>query len=333
MKSREVRLTRYPTALPTPDCFQLAEVELPPLEVDQVQVRNLWMSVDPYMRGRMRPGKSYVPPFKIGQALLGGAVGQVTESRHSDVPAGACVRSMQGWREAFVADADSVEVLSVEAPLQAYLGVLGMPGMTAYTGLLKIGQAIKGETVLVSAATGAVGSLVCQIARLQGCRVIGSAGSKEKVAWLMDKIGVDGAFNYKEVEDLGAEIGRLCPDGVDVYFENVGGDFLEATIGRMNDFGRIVVCGMISLYNDTTPRPGPGNLFQIITKRLRVEGFLVFDHWEEYPTFLKQMVSWIESGDITWRETVVDGLENAPQALIGLFQGDNLGKMLVRLGD
>jgi NADPH-dependent curcumin reductase CurA len=240
---------------------------------------------------------------------------------------------MQGWREYFISDGVGLTKIDPSrVPIQSYLGVMGMPGMTAYVGLLTIGQPKANETVYVSAASGAVGSIVCQIAKIKGCRVVGSAGSDQKVDWLKNKIGVDAAFNYKKAENLTAELASHCPNGIDVYFENVGGKHLEAVISNMNPFGRIPVCGMISQYNLTDSQPGPTNLAAIIGKRLSLSGFIVSDHYDQLPLFHKEMLEWISEERIIWEETIVEGIENTPKALIGLFTGENLGKMLVRVG-
>ena len=331
--SREIRLKRRPTGLPDEDNFALVAVPIPELRPGEVLVRNIYMSVDPYMRGRMNAGKSYTPPFQIDEPLTGGAVGQVVAGLNGRFQAGDYVTSMLGWREYFVSDGRGLTQIDPRvAPIQAYLGVLGMPGLTAYVGLLDIGRLQAGETVFVLAAAGAVGAVACQIAKLKGCRVIGSAGSPAKVAWLLDEAGVDAAFNYREVTDLAAELGRHCPQGIDVYFENVGGAHLEAALQHMNAFGRVAVCGMISQYNATAPAPGPRNLSLVIGKRLTLQGFIVSDHAGRQPQFSADMGQWLAAGRIKWQETVVEGLERAPQALIGLFKGENVGKMLVKIG-
>jgi NADPH-dependent curcumin reductase CurA len=326
-------LKNRPVGVPQASDFELAQVPIREPKAGEVLVRNIYMSVDPYMRGRMVERKSYVPPFQLGRPLTGGCVGQVVQSKSDVFPVGAYVLSMLGWREYYVTDGSGLTKIDPNlAPLQAYLGVIGMPGLTAYVGLLDIGQPKPGETVFVSAASGAVGSLVCQIAKLKGCRVVGSAGSDEKVAWLLNEAGIDAAFNYKKVEDLKAELGVLCPNGIDVYFENVGGEHLEAALAHMNRYGRIVVCGMISQYNATEAVPGPHNLGVTITKRLMIKGFIVSDHTDRLPEFYADLGRWIAEGNVKWKETIVEGIESAPQAFIGLFKGENLGKMLVRIG-
>lgn len=332
MQSREIRLKSYPEGLPTPDDFELATVELPDPADGEVLVRNHYMSVDPYMRGRMRDSKSYAPPFALGAPLNGHSVGEVVTSTDPDFKPGDAVAGFGGWRDHCIASgADLVRVDPTLAPLQTYLGTLGMPGMTAYVGLLDIGRPEKGQTVFVSAASGAVGSIVGQIAKIKGCRVVGSAGSDEKIAWLEGEAGFDAAFNYKRADHLNAELTRHCPDGIDVYFDNVGGAHLEAAITHMNHHGRIALCGMIGQYNATQPAPGPNNLMHAVGKRLALQGFIVSDHQERREAFFADMGAWIGAKKIKWRETMVQGLENAPGAFIGLFHGENFGKMIVEL--
>jgi hypothetical protein len=332
--SREIRLKNRPAGLPAESDFELAEVTLPQIAEGQVLVQNIYMSVDPYMRGRMVDRKSYVPPFQLNQPLEGGCVGRVVESNNKQFQTGDYVLGMSGWREYFISDGTGIlKIDPAVAPIQAYLGTVGMPGLTAYYGLLEIGRPKPGETVFVSAASGAVGAIVCQIARIKGCRVVGSAGSDDKVSWLLQEAGADAAFNYKKSDDVIAEVGRLCPKGIDVYYENVGGIHLEAALEHMNKFGRIVMCGQIAIYNATHPVPGPANLFYIIGKQLTMQGFIVSDHFDMLPQFYADMAKWIAEGKIKWKETIVDGLQNAPGAFIGLFKGENFGKMIVKLGD
>lgn len=330
--SREIRLKRRPVGLPSAEDFELATVTLADPGPGEVTVRNLYMSVDPYMRGRMVDRKSYVPPFALGETLNGGAVGQVVQSNGGQLGTGTYVLHGLGWREAFISDGQGLTSIDPSiAPVQAFLGGVGMPGQTAYFGLLDIGQPKAGETVFVSAAAGAVGSMVCQIAKIKGCRVVGSVGSQAKVDWLLHEVGVDAAFNYKEVTDLKAELGKHCPNGIDIYFENVGGAHLEAALTHMNNNGRIPVCGMISQYNATEANPGPSNLGLIIGKRLKLQGYIVSDYRARAGEFYADMKEWIAAGQIKWQETVVEGIENAPHAFIGLFTGENMGKMLVKL--
>ncbi len=330
--SREIRLASRPSGWPKESDFQLAQVPVPEPAEGEVLVRNIYLSVDPYMRGRMLDRKSYIPSFQIGDALQGGAIGQVVASRDPNLAEGECVSSMLGWREHFVAPAGTLRRIDPElAPLSYHLGVLGMPGLTAYVGLLDIGQPKPGETVFVSAAAGAVGSVVGQIAKLEDCRVVGSAGSDAKVKLLREELGFDAAFNYKEA-DLDATLAEACPNGIDVYFDNVGGDQLDAALLRMNPFGRIPACGMISQYNAETPPPGPRNLGAIVQNRLTLKGFIVSDHFGRLPDFLAAMSRWLSEGKIVAKETVVEGIEHAVGAFLGMFGGENVGKMLVKLG-
>ena len=331
--SHEIHLKSRPIGLPSERDFELVTVSIPKPGEGEVLVRNLYMSVDPYMRGRMIEQPSYVQPFPLGQPLEGGCVGQVMQSEASTFNVGDYVLGRKGWREYYLAQATDLTKIDPNlAPLQAYLGILGMPGLTAYVGLLDIGQPQAGNTVFVSAAAGAVGSVVCQVAKLKGCRVVGSAGSAAKVQWLQDVAGIDAAFNYKEVDSLTTELGQHCPHGVDVYFENVGGAHLEAALEHMNIRGRIALCGMISQYNESTASSGPRNLRLAVRKRLTLTGFIVSDHVDRQPQFYADMGAWIADGKIKWEETIVDGIENAPKAFFGLFAGENMGKMLVRIG-
>lgn len=329
--SREIRLKSRPVGLPTAENFELQQVELPDPGPGEVQVRNLWMTVDPYMRGRMNDAKSYAAPFELGKVMMGGAIGEVLASGDPSLKKGDLVQSMYGWREAFNAAASSVQRLDPQGiPPQAFLGAAGMPGMTAYVGLLHIAALKEGDVVFVSAAAGAVGSMVCQIAKIKGHTVIGSAGGPEKIAFLKE-IGVDVAIDYKAVPDLTEALRNAAPEGIDVYFENVGGEHLEAALACARPFGRFALCGMISQYNATTPPVGPRNLMLAVGKRLRLQGFIVSDHADMRPAFIADLSGWIAEGKIRWKETTMEGIENAPAAFLALFQGSNLGKMLVKL--
>ena len=331
MQAQQILLDSRPEGLPTHDNFKLSSLRLPEVQEGEFLVKNLWMSVDPYMRGRMIDRKSYIAPFSIGEVLEGGAIGEVIESRNSDFPVGVKVTSMLGWRSHYVTDGSDHTKLP-ETPLSEshFLGVLGMPGMTAWTGLNRIAELKEGETLFVSAASGAVGSVACQLGKLMGAKVIASVGSDEKVANLKS-LGVDAVINYKTAENLSAALKEVAPQGVDVYFENVGGEHLSAALDNMNDHGRIAVCGMISQYNDTAPTPGPSNLAMIIMKKLRMEGFIVFEHWAHYPEFAKTMGQWLATGAVKAEQTIYEGLASAPDAFIGLFEGKNRGKMVVKL--
>lgn len=328
---REIRLKSRPSGLPTHENFETVSVDLRDPGVGEVQVRNLWMTVDPYMRGRMNDAQSYSAPFELGKALDGGAVGQVVASNDPGFQAGDLVQSGFGWREGFTASAKAVQKLDPRGlPPQTFLGAAGMPGLTAYAGLLRVAALKDGDVVFVSGGAGAVGSMVCQIAKAKGHRVIASAGGAEKVAFLKS-IGVDHAIDYKAEKDLIAAVLAGAPDGIDVYFDNVGGPHLEAALATARLFARFAICGMISIYNATRPEPGPSNLAQLIGKNIRMEGFIVSHHWDMMPAFLDDLSGWVKDGKVTWKETVFEGIEKAPDAFMGLFKGENLGKMLVKL--
>jgi len=332
IRTREWQLAAHPHGEPTPEDFRLVELERPDPEEGQVVVRMLAMSVDPYMRGRMRPGPSYAPPWEVGQTMKGGAVGRVVASRSDAAPEGALVLADAAWRDIAVLDADHVTVLpDLGVPPSYHLGVLGMPGLTAYAGLFRVAAFREGDAVFVSGAAGAVGSLVGQFARLRGAsRVVGSAGSPEKVRWLVEELGFDAAFDYHDgrVADL---LASAAPDGVDVFFDNVGGEHLEAAIGAMRLHGRAAICGSISQYNAIEPPPGPRNLSLLVARRLTLRGFLVGDHADLRPEFAEAVTGWLSSGDLVVRETVREGLEDAVPAFLDLLRGGNTGKMVVRL--
>jgi NADPH-dependent curcumin reductase CurA len=329
--SREIQLAARPHGEPVPSDFRLADVEVTDPGPDQILVRNTYMSVDPYMRGRMRDVKSYVPPFRLDQPLEGAAVGEVVASNADGFTAGDVVVHQLGWREHAVLDAAHARKVDAGGlPESAFLGVLGMPGLTAYVGLLDIGELREGDVVFVSGAAGAVGSLVGQIAKLRGHTVIGSAGSPEKVAHLVDDLGFDHAFNYKD-GDVAGQLARAAPDGIDVYFDNVGGEHLEAAIEVMRRNGRIAMCGQISDYNNTEPATGPSNMMQVIGKRIIMRGFIITDHGARVKDLFAEVAPAVRDGRIQFRETVVEGLENAPQAFIDLLRGANVGKMVVKL--
>ncbi len=330
--SREIRLKSRPIGMPTADNFELATVSVPDPATDEVQVRNLWMTVDPYMRGRMIDRASYVPPFKLGEALQGGAIGEVTVSKEPRFKPGDLVSTMFGWREAFNAPATTLQKLDTFGlPPQAFLGVAGMPGLTAWVGLLKIAALKPGDVVFVSAAAGAVGSVVCQIAKIKGHRVIGSAGGGDKGAFLK-QIGIDHVIDYKSIGNLTEAVLQAAPKGIDVYFDNVGGAHLEAALAAANRFARFALCGMISQYNLAGQPEGPRNLMLAVGKSLRLEGFIVANHFNLLPEFQKDMSRWLREGKLRWKETVEQGIENAPTAFLKLFKGENVGKMLVKLG-
>jgi hypothetical protein len=325
--SREVILAARPQGVPQESDFELRDVaDDPELADGEVLVRNVFVSVDPYMRGRMSGIRTYVGPYEVGEPIDGGSVGRVVASKHDGLAEGDWVLSQLGWREAGVVEGKRVRKLdpALAAPSTA-LGALGMPGFTAWLGLTEIAEVKEGETIYVSGAAGAVGSAATQIAKLKGLRVIGSAGSDEKVEWLRS-LGVE-AFNYRETRAKEA-----LADGIDVYFDNVGGEQLEAALGALRPFGRVAACGAISRYNDQQPEPGPRNIGFVVTKRLRLQGFIVRDHDARFGDFLREVGPWVAEGKIECRETMIDGIENLPAAFAGLFRGDNTGKMLVRVG-
>ena len=329
--SREIRLVARPRGFPDEDLFEVAEAPIPDPADGQVLIRNAYFSVDPYMRPRMNDVRSYVAPFTLGEAMTGGAVGRVAASRNSRYAEGDWVLHQLGWREWALSDGAALRRLDPNAgPVSTSLGVLGMPGFTAWYGIFALGRPQEGETVLVSGAAGAVGSAAGQMAALAGCRVIGSAGSEEKLAWLRE-LGFDAAFNYRDQKAREA-LAELAPDGIDIYFDNVGGDHLEAAIGSLRTHGRVVACGSISRYNDAEPAAGPRNMFMVVTKRIRIEGFIITDHYGRFGEFAAEAAEWVRDGRLRYRETVVDGIENAPKAFLGLLRGENIGKMLVKVG-
>jgi NADPH-dependent curcumin reductase CurA len=332
VRSREVQLVRRPPGLPSLDDFRVVEVDVADPGPGEVLVRNLFISVDPYMRGRMRERRSYDPPYALGEAMSGHAVGRVVESRSEGLTPGDLVLSRLGWREAYRCPAEGVSALGAPAaPPSAYLGILGMPGMTAYVGLLGAAGTKDGETVFVSGAAGAVGSAAGQIAKVKGCRVLGSAGGPEKVRYLRE-LGFDHPFDYRDGK-IRDHLRQGAPDGLDVYFDNVGGEHLQAAISSMRQFGRIALCGSISMYNDAEPTHGITNLARASGLGLTLRGFLTRHYEHMRGDFLRDMGSWLASGAVTYRETIREGIESAPQAFLDLFSGANIGKMVVRVAD
>jgi NADPH-dependent curcumin reductase CurA len=329
---REWRLAARPTGWPTPEDFELATSVLPELADGQIRVRNEVLSVDPYMRGRMSAAKSYAAPYVLGEAMTGGAVGVVEESRAEGFAPGDHVLHGLGWREVAVTDAGGARVVDVAAaPASAYLGVLGMTGLTAYVGLNRIAEIQEGDVVFISGAAGAVGGAAGQIAKVLGAsRVMGSAGSAAKVRHLTEDLGFDAAFNYRD-RPVAEALRQVAAEGIDVYFDNVGGDHLEAAIGALNRNGRVALCGAISVYNATEPPAGIRNLALAIGKRLTLRGFIVSDHFDRLPDLHAEIGPAVRDGRVTFRETIVEGLDQAPQAFIDLLRGGNVGKMLVKL--
>ena len=336
LTSREWALAARPDGMPKASDFQMLTNEAGAPADGEIQVRNEWMSVDPYMRGRMMDRESYIPPFQLGETMQGGSVGRVTASGHPDYAVGDLVSSFGGWREAWTAAPETMltqKLPETPIPDSAFLGVVGMPGLTAYAGLLEIGAPKEGETVFVSGAAGAVGATVCQIAKIKGCHVVGSAGGAEKGEFLKS-IGVDSVVDYRAHSDaasLTAALGEAAPNGIDVYFDNVGGDHLQAAIAVANQNARMPLCGMISQYNATGATPGPDNMIMAVGKSLKMQGFIVSNYAHLQPNFVKDMSEWIPAGKLQFRETVHEGIESAPTAFMGLFTGQNLGKMLVKL--
>lgn len=330
--STQVQLVARPHGWPTPDDFRVERELLDELAPGQVRVVNEFISVDPYMRGRMNDAKSYVPPFQLERAMTGGAVGRVVASR-SEIPVDSLVLHQQGWRDVAQGDAGGFQVVPrlPGAPSSVHLGILGMTGLTAYVGLTTIARMAPGDTVFVSGAAGAVGSAVGQFARLLGAsRVVGSAGSAQKVAALTSRYGFDAALNYKDAP-VREQLPQLVADGIDVYFDNVGGDHLQAALDSMNRHGRVALCGAISGYNATDRAPGPDNLTNLITRSLTLEGFTLGDHFDKAPEFADVVTPWFREGKLAYDETVVDGIENAVQAFLDMMRGANTGKMVVRV--
>ncbi len=344
--TRAWHLVRRPAGEPVPHDVALVDSDLPAPADGEVQVANAFVSVDPYMRNRMNEGKSYVPPFALNAPMSGGAVGRVTELAGGPIDAagkpiglGDLVVHDDGWRTHAVLPGSACRVVAgaggeqaaAGVPEQAWLGVLGMPGLTAYAGLLRVAEFRPGDVVYVNAAGGAVGSMVGQIARLKGAsRVVGSAGGPDKTRWLTEVAGFDAAIDYKAMP-LPMGLRRFAPDGIDVCFENVGGDQLQAALSNMRRDGRIAVCGMVAVYNATAPVPGPRNLALLITQRLTMRGFIVFDHEDLRPAFERDVLAWIAAGELHWQETVTDGIESAFDAFTAMMRGDAVGKALVRL--
>ncbi|ELY78670.1 NADP-dependent oxidoreductase [Natrinema gari] len=333
-ETRQWRLASRPVGEPTEENFELVTVERPEPDNGEVLVKTLYQSVDPYMRGRMRDAESYAEPWDVGDPMKASIVGEVLESNAGQFSAGDIVTGELLWAEHAVADANELQRVNPDhGPVSTALGVLGMPGVTAYWGLNDIGDPKPGDTVFVSAAAGAVGSVVGQLARLSGARVVGTAGSEAKIDWLTDDLGFDAAINYKNTDDLAAAVDEACPDGVDVYFDNVGGPITDAVWPRLNVDARVAVCGQIALYNETDVPTGPRKLAKLIESRATVEGLLVSDYQPRWGEALERLSTFVGNGDVQYRENVVDGFENAPDAFLGLFEGDNIGKQLVKVAD
>ena len=335
--NRRITLAARPVGAPKPSDFSTVDDPLSAPQDGEMRLRTVYLSLDPYMRGRMNDTRSYVPPIRIGQTMEGGAVSVVEESRHPKFAAGDIVFGYTGWQQYSISNGKGMRTVDPSlAPISTALGILGMPGLTGYVGLLDIGQPKEGETVVVSAATGAVGSIVGQIAKLEGCRVVGVAGAEEKCRYAVDTLGLDACVSHRDA-DLTDALKEACPDGIDIYYENVGGKVFDAVIGLMNVHGRIPVCGSIAHYNDTGPPPRPdrlaGTMRIILTRRLTVRGFIIFDHHHRIPDFARDVSGWLHEGRIVYREDVVDGIDNAVEAFLGLLGGENFGKLVVKISD
>jgi len=330
MQNKEIRLASRPAGMPTLDNFNTVNTVVPQPKDGEVLVRALYISVDPYLRGRMREGRSYIAPFEVGQVIESGAVGEVLQSRSPEFQPGDIVTGMFGWRLYNTANASSLRKVPAGAPISTALGILGMPGLTAYFGLLDIGQPKEGETVAVSGAAGAVGMTVCQIAKIKGCRVVGVAGSDEKNLYLKEELGVDVAINYKE-GDTRLAVKQACPNGIDVYFDNVGGAVSDAILPLLNQAARIIICGQISIYNLDQPDIGLRPQTYLLVNSALMKGFMITGYAARFSEGIRQMAQWLSEGKLKYAETIVEGFENTPRAFIGLFTGENLGKQIVKV--
>src|SRR6516165_1544939 len=334
--NRQILLKTRPEGAPSPDNFELTETPIPEPSEGEVLLRILYLSLDPYMRGRMNAAKSYAKPAEIGQPMVGGTVGEIVNSRHPNFSVGDVVLGYGGWQEYAISNGKGLRKLDATiAPVSTALGVLGMPGMTAYVGLLEVGQPKHDETVVVAAASGAVGSLVGQIAKLKGCHAVGIAGGEKKCRYVKEELGFDACLDHRD-PTLPGRLKEACPDGIDVYFENVGGKVFEAVLPLLNNFARVPVCGLIAHYNQTEPPPGPDRvpalMLATLVKRLTYRGFIVGDFAAQFPQFLADMSGRLRDGEVKYREDVTEGLENAPRELIGLLRGENFGKKVIRVG-
>ncbi|MFB4162756.1 NADP-dependent oxidoreductase [Alteribacillus sp. JSM 102045] len=333
-KNEQIILAKRPQGIPNMDTFEFKQTDIPEPEKNEVLVRTLYVSVDPYMRGRMREGKSYVTPFPLGEVITGGVIGEVIQSKADEFNEGDIVIGHLGWQEFSTARSNEIRSIDPDAaPISTHLGILGMPGLTAYFGLLDIGQPKEGETVVVSGAAGAVGSTAGQIAKIKGARVVGIAGTNEKIAYLKEQLGFDEAINYKTENSIKSALKQACPEGVDVYFDNVGGEISDAVISQFNTFARMPVCGAISSYNNTEPDLGPRIQPQLIKTRALVKGFLIGDYSSQYKEGARDLGRWLREGKLTYEENIVEGFHQIPSAFIGLFRGENIGKQLVKVAD
>ena len=331
--ANQIHLISRPSGLPTAENFKLKKVQLDAIVDQEILVKNIFMSVDPYMRGRMREDAVYAQGYPLNEVMYGGAIGEVIETLDPNFSPGDIVLNQRAWQDYFKGTGNELTRINPfdKNNISLYLGTLGMPGLTAYVGLFKFCDLKPGETVFVSAASGAVGANVCQIAKLKGCRIIGSCGSDKKSSWLKEECGVDEVINYKTCENLTEALKAASPKGTDVYFENVGGEHLQAALDCMNPFGRIAACGMIGSYNNALPEAGPNNLMLIVGKKIRITGFIVSDHADVKDKFLSEMIPWIQNGQIKSQETITVGIDKAVEAFLGLFTGQNFGKMIVKI--
>ncbi|MBT0607094.1 NADP-dependent oxidoreductase [Aequorivita echinoideorum] len=328
--NQEILLKKRPTGKPSLKDFEFADIEKPKPKDGEILLRTKFVSVDPYLRGRMRDEESYIPPFKVGEPIESGIIAEVVESNNKNFKKGEFVNGMLQWKKFQTSNGNGLNKVDNEkAPLKAYLGVLGLTGMTAYLGLKKIGKIQKGETLLVSGAAGAVGSIVGQIGKIKGCKVVGVAGTDEKIERITEKFGFDEGINYKTTKDMKKAIEKACPDGVDVYFDNVGGEMLDAALPNMNRYGRIINCGAISLYNETETQTGPRVEQYLIKNSLTMQGFIVRDYVKDFGPAQKRLAQWMEEDKLNYLETTVEGFENIPKAFLDLFEGKNKGKMIV----
>ena len=336
-KNRQIILVSRPHGEPTPENFKLAEAPIPTIGPGQILLKTNLLSLDPYMRGRISDAKSYVPPFAIGEPLGGQTVSEVIASNNPEFAVGDVALAFGGWQDYSVSSGGDLRKLEPgAAPVSTALGVLGMPGMTAYTGLKNIGLPKPGETLAVAAAAGPVGSAVGQIAKIRGCRVVGIAGGRKKTSYLIDELGFDASIDHRS-PNMKEELKAACPNGIDIYFETVGGAVWDAVLPLLNNFARVPVCGLVANYNATALPEGPDRtatlMRTILTKRLRVQGFIVYDFAEQMGDFLREVGSWVREGKLKYKEDIVEGLENAPQAFIGLLRGANFGKLLIKVSD
>ena len=331
MDTKQIILASRPKGIPTSDNFKFENTKLPEIQDGEVLLQGMYYSVDPYMRGRMNDTKSYVPPFQINEPIEGGVIAKVLESKSDDLKPDEIVSGRLPWRVQTVATAKAVQKIDVtNSPASYYLGILGMPGLTAYFGLMDIGKPKAGETVIISGAGGAVGLVAGQIAKIQGCRVVGITGSDNKSKLLKEVFGFDEAINYKTTGNLKADIAQVCPNGVDVYFDNVGGVISDAVISNINFHARIPLCGQISLYNISEITVGPRLQPMLLTRSVLMQGFIVGNYESRFPEGIKQLTEWIKEGKLKFTETIIDGFDKLPEALLGLFNGENTGKMIVK---